>query len=320
MQGQTNIRIIELLRFLLLKTDENHPATVSDIIAYLKEKGIQTVRQTVYGDLSALADAGLDIVVTKSKQNQYFIGNRTFEFPELKMLVDAAASSKVISPRKTEELIQKLLRLTSTHQAEQLCRLAALTSRVKPHNEKIYYIIDGIQTAILENRQLQFQYYEYTQEKQKVLKHDGYRYILDPYALEWKNDHYYLIGYSHKHQRIAHFRVDRMAGAKALETGFVPPEEFDVAAYTNKIMDMFATGHLVRLELLCENDLMRVIIDRYGEDVPTRIYDAEHFVAEIEADLSGSFFGWVFQFMGKIKILSPQECVEEMRRIAQLFL
>ena len=74
MQGQTNIRIIELLRFLLLKTDENHPATVSDIIAYLKEKGIQTVRQTVYGDLNALADAGLDIVVTKSKQNQYFIG------------------------------------------------------------------------------------------------------------------------------------------------------------------------------------------------------------------------------------------------------
>lgn len=115
MQGQTNIRIIELLRFLCLQTDENHPATVSDMIAYLKEKGIQAVRQTVYADLNALTGAGFDIVVTKSTQNQYFIGNRTFEFPELKMLVDAAASSKVISPRKTEELIRKLCRLASTY-------------------------------------------------------------------------------------------------------------------------------------------------------------------------------------------------------------
>ncbi len=320
MQGKTNIRIIELLRFLCLQTDENHPATVSDITAYLKGKGIQAVRQTVYADLNALAGAGFDIVVTRSTQNQYFIGNRVFEFPELKMLVDAVASSKVISSRKTEELIQKLCCLASTYQAEQLRKPAALTSRVKPRNEKVYYIIDSIQSAILENRQIQFQYYEYTQEKQKVLKHGGYQYILDPYALEWKNDHYYLIGYSHKHQGIAHFRVDRIAGTKALETRFIPPEGFDTAAYTNRIVDMFASGRFVHVELLCDNDLMQVIIDKYGENTPTCSYDKEHFVAEIEVDPSGNFFGWIFKFMGKIKVLSPRECVEEMRRIALLFL
>lgn len=107
------------------------------------------------------------------------------------MLTDAVASSKIISARKSEQLVQKLCRLTSRPQAEQLRRLAALSSRVKPQNEKVYYIIDSIQTAILEGRQIQFQYYEYTAEKKKVLKHDSYRYIVDPYALEWKNDHYY---------------------------------------------------------------------------------------------------------------------------------
>ncbi|SFJ05480.1 Predicted DNA-binding transcriptional regulator YafY, contains an HTH and WYL domains [Ruminococcaceae bacterium D5] len=320
MQGQTNIRIIELLRFLYMETDEDHPATVSDIAAYLKGKDIQAVRQTVYTDLKALSDAGFDIVVNKSTQNQYFMGNRIFEYPELKMLVDAIASSKVISCRKTVALIQKLCRLASTYQAEQLHGLAALDSRIKPDNEQVYYIIDSIYSALLENRQIQFQYYEYTKEKQKVLKHDGYQYLLDPYALEWKNDHYYLIGFSHKHQGVAHFRVDRIAGVKALETRFIPPEGFDAAAYTNKIIDMFATGRTVHVELLCDNDLMRVIIDQYGEDIPTRRYDKEHFVAEIEADPSGNFFGWVFQFMGKIKILSPQECVEEMRRTACVFL
>ena len=54
------------------------------------------------------------------------------------------------------------------------------------------------QHLILDHCQIRFQYYEYTQAKEKVLKHDGYRYFLEPYALEWKNDHYYLIGYSHR--------------------------------------------------------------------------------------------------------------------------
>ena len=152
MQNSTNMRILELLRFLYEQTDENHPATVSDIIAHLNGKGIQAVRQTVYADTNALIDAGIDIVVVKSTQNQYFMGSRLFEYPELKMLTDAVASSKIISAKKSEELVQKLCRLTSTHQAEQLRQLASLSSRVKPDNEQVYYIIDAIQTAILEKQ------------------------------------------------------------------------------------------------------------------------------------------------------------------------
>ena len=234
MQSRGNIRAIETLRYLYQQTDESHPATVTDITAYLKEQGIQAVRQTVYADLNALITAGFDIVIVKSTQNQYFIGSRLFEYPELKMLADAVASSKIISAKKSEALVQKLGCLTSIHQAEQLKGLASLSSRVKPGNEKVYYIIDSIHSAILEHRQIEFQYYEYTQTKEKILKHDGYHYLLDPYALEWKNDHYYLIGYSHKHNRVAHFRVDRLAGVEVLTTEFAQLENFDVAAYTTQ--------------------------------------------------------------------------------------
>lgn len=261
MQNSTNMRILELLRFLYERTDENHPATVSDIIAHLNGKGIQAVRQTVYADTNALIDAGIDIVVVKSTQNQYFMGNRLFEYPELKMLTDAVASSKIISAKKSEELVQKLCRLTSLHQAKQLQKFAALSSRVKPHNEKVYYIIDNIQTAIGNHQQIRFQYYEYTQEKKKILKHDGYYYVVNPYALEWKNDHYYLIGFSLKHQKIAHFRVDRLTSVENLETYFMPIEGFDVASYTNKMVDMFTSESSKEVTLLCENEFMRVIID-----------------------------------------------------------
>lgn len=317
---QSNIRIIELLRFLYQQTDEAHAVTVSEMIEYLKSKGIPSVRQTVYTDLEALDTAGIDIVQIKSTQNRYFIGSRIFEYPELKMLVDAVASSKVISAKKSQALIQKLGQLTSIQQAEQLQRLASLSSRVKPHNEKVYYIIDSIQTAILDQHQISFQYYEYTPEKKKILKHDGYRYILDPYALEWKNDHYYLIGYSHKHKGIAHFRVDRLISVEPLDSKFQPMPDFDVAAYTNKMVDMFAAEHAEQVKLLCSNELMRVIIDHYGEDIEISPYDDTHFTVIIEVNPSGTFYGWVFKFMGKIRILSPQSCVDKMQDIARTFI
>lgn len=317
---QSNIRIIELLRFLYQQTDEAHAVTVSEMIEYLKSKGIPSVRQTVYTDLEALDTAGIDIVQIKSTQNRYFIGSRIFEYPELKMLVDAVASSKVISAKKSQALIQKLGQLTSIQQAEQLQRLASLSSRVKPHNEKVYYIIDSIQTAILDQHQISFQYYEYTPEKKKILKHDGYRYILDPYALEWKNDHYYLIGYSHKHKGIAHFRVDRLTSVEPLDSKFQPMPDFDVAAYTNKMVDMFAAEHAEQVKLLCSNELMRVIIDHYGEDIEISPYDDTHFTVIIEVNPSGTFYGWVFKFMGKMRILSPQSCVDKMQDIARTFI
>ena len=308
---QSNIRIIELLRFLYQQTDEAHAVTVSEMIEYLKSKGIPSVRQTVYTDLEALDSAGIDIVQIKSTQNRYFIGSRIFEYPELKMLVDAVASSKVISAKKSQALIQKLGQLTSIQQAEQLQRLASLSSRVKPHNEKVYYIIDSIQTAILDQHQISFQYYEYTPEKKKILKHDGYRYILD---------HYYLIGYSHKHKGIAHFRVDRLTSVEPLDSKFQPMPDFDVAAYTNKMVDMFAAEHAEQVKLLCSNELMRVIIDHYGEDIEISPYDDTHFTVIIEVNPSGTFYGWVFKFMGKIRILSPQSCVDKMQDIARTFI
>ena len=74
MQNSTNMRILELLRFLYERTDENHPATVSDIIAHLNGKGIQAVRQTVYADTNALIDAGIDIVGGQEYPKPIFYG------------------------------------------------------------------------------------------------------------------------------------------------------------------------------------------------------------------------------------------------------
>lgn len=100
----------------------------------------------------------------------------------------------------------------------------------------------------------------------------------------------------------------------------MPIEGFDVASYTNKMVDMFTSESSKEVTLLCENELMRIIIDHYGEDAPVERYDDAHFTAKIEVNPSGTFYGWIFKFKGKIKILSPKECITEMQQIARQFI
>lgn len=112
-------------------------------------------------------DIGIDIICIKSTQNRYFIGTRLFELPELKLLVDAVESSRFITRKKSNILIEKLASLTSRSRAVELHRPVYMDSMMKPENETIYYSTDAIHTAIREQKQIRFQYIDYTARKEK---------------------------------------------------------------------------------------------------------------------------------------------------------
>ena len=209
MKNEAQVRLLVLLQYLYKETDEKHPVSAQNILKHWESRGITASRKSVYKDITLLADFGIDIVCVKSTQNLYFIGSRLFELPELKLLVNAVESSRFITPKKSRLLIQKLGRLSSSAQAAQLKCPIYMDGMPKPKNEAIYYIVDLLQTAIQENKQISFQYYEYLPTKETVLKHRGYRYQFSPYALIWNRDFYYVVGWSEKHNKIAQFRVDR---------------------------------------------------------------------------------------------------------------
>ena len=208
MQNENQRRILLLLKLLHGQTDEKNYVSVSDILDFWEKNGIRAGRKSAYNDIALLLEMGLDIICIKSTQNRYFIGARLFELPELKLLVDAVESSHFITEKKSEALIEKLSRLASRTQAQQLNRHIYMYGMAKSANETIYYTIDAIQTAIQEKRPISFQYFEYTQKKQKILKHNGYRYVFSPYALIWNRDYYYVVGWSEKHGKLTQFRMD----------------------------------------------------------------------------------------------------------------
>lgn len=81
-------RLIMLLKLLYMKTDEDHLISTAEIVNYFRSQDIATDRRTVSADIELLIDMGYDIVVVKSTQNKFFIGNRLFEVPEVKLLID----------------------------------------------------------------------------------------------------------------------------------------------------------------------------------------------------------------------------------------
>lgn len=184
--------------------------------------------------------------------------------------MDAVESSRFITAKKSERLIEKLGKLTSESHARQLDRHIYMEGTAKPENECIYYSVDEIHNAIQEKRQITFQYYEYTPQKEKILKHNGYRYQFSPYALIWSRDCYYAVGWSEKHGKIAQFRVDRMTAVEPLEHTAVQTPDFDPAEYVRKVFGMYP-DNLCTVELLCDNEVMRSVIDRFGENVQTEV-------------------------------------------------
>ena len=315
MKNESQQALLLLRQYLHQHTDEQHPVSVTDILAFWQQHGIQAGRKSVYTDIELLQNVGMDIVCVKSSQNKYFVGQRLFELPELKLLVDAVESSRFITEKKSTALIKKLGHLTSTAQAEQLNRRIYMGGTPKPENESIYYNVDTIHNAVQKKQQITFQYFEYTPKKEKILKHDGYKYRFSPYAMIWNRDCYYAVGWSEKHGKIAQFRVDRMTAVEPLEQAAVQTPDFDPAEYVRKVFGMYPDD-LCTAKLLCDNEVMRSVIDRFGENVRTETVNEQHFRATVEVAPSPPFFSWVFTFSGKIRIVSPAAVLEEMRDMA----
>ena len=308
MEYDSRVRMLRILELLQKKSDEDHPLTIADILDSLREQwGIETYRITVQKDIAALQEAGYEIEAVRSTQNRYYYSGRLFELAELKLLVDAVESSKFITEKKSRAIAEKLMTLAGPHEAGMLKRNISIADRVKAGNEQIYYITDKLNEAINRNRKVRFQYFAYTAGKKKKLKNDGEAYVFSPYTLTWNNDYYYAVGWSDKHGKIVSFRIDRFYNVPEVipERAVPRPRNYSIGNFTQKAFQMFDGEH-VRIELLCENSAMNTVIDHFGSGVKTETVDGDHFRAVAEISLGPTFYAWVFEFGGKIKIAGPQ--------------
>lgn len=308
------LKVLYLAKILMEETDENHGITSNEIVNKLASYDVAAERKSIYNDIKALQEFGMDVI--NQKEKGYFLASREFELPELKLLVDAVQVSKFITAKKSKELISKLEHLTSRYEANQLQRQVVVAHRIKAMNESIYYNVDKIHIAISENKSIKFHYFEWTVKKEKRLKRDGKEYHISPWLLTWDDENYYLVGFEHGYDQIKHFRVDKMTDISICgekRTGLEHFNRLDPAEFSKKTFGMFG-GEEKDLKLEFSNNLVGVVIDRFGRGVSIRKKDDHTFTVWVKVVVSQQFFGWITALGTGVKILEPGEVTEQYKK------
>ena len=310
-------RLLVLEQMFYKHTDEDHTWTNTEILKYLEEHKVPANEKTLRGDIVLLQKMGFDIIKIVSRPNRYYMRNREFSLPEIKLLIDAVSSSRFITTNKSHDLGRKLADLASDNQKKTLHRNVYATNRIKNSNESIYGMVDTINEAINRKHKIRFRYREYTGELKPVLRNDGEVYELSPYALYWNQDYYYVVGWSDKHGDVSSFRADRIVDPVITdERAEKKPEDFDIDDYSRRIFEMF-DGEPTMVKLECRNDFAKYIVDRFGINLETVQTSDDYFQVEVEVSLSPTFYAWVFRFGGEIRILSPVKAVNDITEMAK---
>lgn len=313
------LKLLYLVKYLMQHSDEDHPVSTANIIEELKRNDISAERKSIYDDIEALRNFGVDIIQVKGKNGGYYIGERDFELPELKLLVDSVQSSKFITQDKTYKLIKKIESLASVYDGQLLQRQVFVSNRVKSMNESIYYTVDVISDAITQNKKIRYQYFEYTVEKERRFRHGGAFYNVSPFALIWDDENYYMLAWDSDAGKMKHYRVDKMFKVSMTDIERDGIEEFkkvDMSAYTKSVFGMFG-GNEQKVKLRFANHLVGAVLDRFGRETIVIKDGEEHFTVSVNVVVSQQFLAWVFGFGEDAEIISPEEVRNEMQKQAE---
>lgn len=310
------LKLLYLLKILTEQTDEQHPMPMTVLIEKLKAEEISAERKSIYSDIGCLIDFGADIVFDPTRgSGGYYLASRDFELPELKLLVDAVSASRFVTKSKSEQLIKKIEKLASRHEAVQLQRQVYTAEQIKHDNESIYYHVDAIHTAIHENRQIAFPYLEWNLQKKLVPRKGGKIYRISPWSLMWNDENYYLIGYDGEAAMLKHFRVDKIGPIEMLEERRAGEEAFkkcDLSAYSAKTFGMYG-GEEEIVTLGFPNRLVGVVLDRFGKDVLLQRKTADRFEVHVKVMVSSQFYGWLAGIGKEVKVMAPEHVREGYR-------
>ena len=313
-----------ILRILHEHADEDRPMNATQICRYLSNMGIDADRRTVYRNIAGLEQAGFDII--KSGNGGWFL-ERDFETVEIKILMDAVQQAHFLTFNKSNELIGKLLSLTSSGISHELKKQVSISNRPKHENEAIYYNVDKINTCIINNKKLAFKYFSYDTKGKRVHKYVDYTYTANPYFTTWFNENYYMIAATGKHNNFSHYRIERMTELEIIDEPRRPlheiaPNGFDLADYLNKAFSMF-TGEPSHIRLKVHNDLANQVFDRFGTHISLVPADDNCSYMNTDAVIAPGLISWIISYGDRIKVIKPdtlkEQVIEHCQKIQALY-
>ncbi len=320
----SKLKLLVLADIFEKQTDEENPLNATELSEKLQNSGIPAERKSVYKDIEVLREFGYDIIKSSDRGNAgYFLGERKFQEAEIRLISDAVQAANFISANKTAELVNKLESFLSEKQSRVLHSQVYVEKRPKTSNERIYYTISELDKAINNNLKVEIVYQKrkITEEFKTATEEKLHK--VSPYALIWSNDSYYLICNNEKYDNLMHVRIDRISSVtvtkeKARHFSEVSnyTNKFDAADYANKSFNMFS-GEPKPVQLICNNDLLDVMLDRFGKSVKIQKNDDASFVLKTNAAVSNGLVAWILQFGSRVKVKAPNDLIYEIKKAAE---
>lgn len=323
MERSNNYRLLKVKEILDKRTDEDHELGINELGEQLSQLIPDTTfdKRTLKRDLDTLDGMDFEIVRNKGKFGKilYSHQSRLFETYQLRLMNDAILSARFITENEKKELINKIKQLTSNPIAKTFPEPFLFSQSANLDYDLVKLNIDFVHRAISERKVITYQYGKFNVNKEFVFNRDGDLYDVEPYALIWQNDYYYLIGYYQKTDEIRHYRLDRIRNISIRDQTFTVQQGFDLQNYVNQSFLMFA-GEDIRIKIKFHHSLVNVVLDRFGHEAAIKNIDDNYFVLKTKAKLSDGLINWVLTWGNKAEVLSPDYLVDQMKEKIQLMM
>ena len=320
------LKLLYILDILKKHSDEEHPLNANDIVFHLENFGIEAERKSVYNDISALEEYGYDIIKSSGAKVGWFLGEREFEESEIYLLADAVRAAKFISKKKTRQLVSKLDSMLSEHQVKSRLDSVYFGMPEKCSNEELYYNIDKINDAIKQKKQINLTYTTLKFTNDRKVENRSKVMTINPYALVWQEDHYYLVGNHSKYDNLLHLRLDRINRVTITEN---PARHFslvceykdffDIADYTNKIFGMHS-GKIEDIEFSCDKSITEQVLDRFSQNIFIKNVTDTHFDFTVKGAISEALVTFIINYGNKLKVKKPEQLKQMVRNRAEQIL
>lgn len=310
-------RVLAFYKILIRYTDEQHQISMQDILLHMESEGYSCSEDSIRRYIKQLRnELGVDIISSRGRNAKYFIGVRLLEKEEMKLIVDSINASNFIEKTIADKMIEKLKNTMSIYDAEEMERNVLGVSIAKAENKKILYNVNKLQEAMAADVQISFNNLAWNKNK-KLEKKYTRKNTLNPWALIWANDRYYLYGYDLKEKDgkfgARHYRVDKLTDIELLETrrnGKSQFRRFDANTYVARRIGMFS-GEETKITVRIPEGKIGPFIDQFGKKIAVSEETDGKLLISFHAVPSDLLFGW-FIGLGEVEVLAPQSAVDEM--------
>ena len=310
-------RVLALYKILTIYSDELHQLSMQDILMHMESAGYSCSEDSILRYIKQLRnELGVDVISGRGRDARYFIGDRFLEKEEMKLIIDSVNASNFIEKTIAAKMVDKLKRTMSIYDAAELDRSVLGVNIAKAENRKILYNVNKIQEAFAQGVQISFDYMGWDKNK-KLVKKSERRYNMNPWALIWANDRYYLYGYDVKETEgiliERNYRVDKVNNIELSDiprSGKRQFRSFNANTYVSRRMGMFS-GKEQAITVRISESLVGPFIDQFGKRIIVSEETEGMLLVTFNAVASTNLLGWLLG-MKSVEVVEPQGVRESM--------